>query len=107
MSEPSDPSLSHLPEPPAFAFDNGQPFKLAGDDDPDEYWYVMDRVWNYDARIADYGPPGWYYRQYVIGDVSSLGGNERLTTEQDLLDCMNQSQRQSLRRCSSDASDEH
>ncbi|MFC6964535.1 hypothetical protein [Halocatena marina] len=86
MSDAAESSLYHLPDPPTFEFDDGQAFKLAGDEDPDEYWYVRARVWNYDATVEDIGPHSWYHKQYLVGEVSSLGGNERLITEKDLLD---------------------
>ncbi|WP_330633743.1 hypothetical protein [Halocatena halophila] len=79
-------NLTHPSDPPEFKFDSGQPFKLAGDDDPEEFWYVLERVWNYDVEVDSYGPPGWYFKQYLIGEVSTLGGNPRLISEKDLLE---------------------
>jgi len=79
--------LYHLSTPPKFAYEKGQSFKLKGDEDPDEYWFILNRVWNYDADTEnDYWPPGHYHRQYQIGEVSSMGGNQRLATEAELLE---------------------
>lgn len=76
----------HSPEPPEFKYEKGQAFKLANEPDPDEYWYVMARVWNYDADTEDEIVQIRAYKQYLIGEVSTLGGNERLTTEGNLVD---------------------
>lgn len=78
--------LYHLTEAPDFEYEQGQAFRLAYDEDPDEYWYVLSRVWNYDVDVGldDAGPPAWYHKQYEIGEVSSLGGNPRMITEKDL-----------------------
>jgi len=75
----------HSPDPPEFEFDEGQSFKLANVPEPDEYWYVKARVWNYDTDL-DGGalPPAKFRKQYQIGEVSSLGGNARLIYEADL-----------------------
>lgn len=76
----------HKVEAPEFEFEKGQSFKLKQEDDPDEYYYVLSRVWNYDAEDEGYGPADWYFKQYLFGEVSTLGGNERLISEKDLLE---------------------
>jgi hypothetical protein len=74
----------HSPEPPEFEFEKGQAFKLKNDPEP-EYVYVKARVWNYDADTDSEITKSRAYKQYVVGEVSSLGGNERLTTEGNLV----------------------
>jgi len=76
---------NHLGEAPDFEFDKGQSFKLAGVEDPEEYWYVLARVWNYDADTDDALVQIRAYKQYLVGEVSTLGGDERLVTEGDLI----------------------
>lgn len=75
----------HPTDPPQFKFDEGQSFKLANEPDPEEYWYVQARVWNYDADIEDALVQARAYKQYLIGEVSTLGGGERLVTEDNLI----------------------
>jgi len=74
----------HLSRPPEFEFEAGQCFRAAGVQDPEEYWFVKARVWNYDADAEDAIVQIRAYQQYVIGEVSTLGGGERLVTEEDL-----------------------
>lgn len=86
MSDDESAGLIHPTEPPEFEFEVGQTFKISGVGDPEEYWYVKARIWNYDADDEDFGPTGWYFRQYEVGQVASLGGNARLVTEKTLLE---------------------
>jgi len=74
----------HPDEPPEFEFEKGQSFKLANQPDED-YIYVKSRVWNYDADTDDALVKIRAYKQYVVGEVSSLGGNERLVSEDTLI----------------------
>jgi len=85
VSEQSDGGLPHPSENVEFEYPKSQAFKLASQEDPDEYWYVKARVWNYDTEL-DGGalPPAKFHKQYQIGEVSSLGGNARLVYEADL-----------------------
>ena len=82
----SDVSADHPTEPPEFEFQKGQAFKLAHIDDPEEYWYVKARVWNYDADTDDALVQIRAYQQYLIAEISTLGGNERLVTEDTLIE---------------------
>jgi hypothetical protein len=84
-SDQSEAALNHPSERMEFEYPKSQAFKLASQADPDEYWYVKARVWNYDTDL-DGGalPPAKFYKQYQIGEVSSLGGNTRLVYEADL-----------------------
>lgn len=84
MTDTSDSELYHPAEDVEFEYCHGQPFKLAYEDDPDEYYYVLTRVWNYDADIEDAIIIDKEHKQYQIGEVSSLGGNARLVTENTL-----------------------
>ena len=76
---------NHPTEPPKFKYGENQSFKLANELDPDEYWYVKARVWNYDADHLDALVQARAYKQYLLGEVSTLGGGERLVTEDDLV----------------------
>jgi len=76
----------HPIDPPKFRYGDHQSFKLANEPDPDEYWYVKARVWNYDADKDDALVQARAYKQYLIAEVSTLGGNERLVTEHDLIE---------------------
>ena len=84
-SEQHEAALYHPPENTEFEYPKSQAFKLATQEDRDEYWYVQARVWNYDADL-DGGalPADKFHKQYQIGEVSSLGGNARLVYEADL-----------------------
>lgn len=80
MPEQDEAALYHPAEDVEFEYGVGQPFALPNVDD--EYWYVMDRVWNYDADLEDSAlPPEMFHKQYQLAEVSSLGGNARLVTE--------------------------
>lgn len=86
MKETStEQTVHHLCEAPEFEFDKGDSLKIAGESDPEEFWYIMARVWNYDADTDDALVQIRAYKQYLIGEVSSLGGSERLVTEDTLL----------------------
>jgi hypothetical protein len=76
---------NHLSDAPEFKFGKGQCFKLAHVEDPEEYWYVKARIWNYDADTDDATVQIRAYQQYLVGEVSTLGGNERLVTEHNLI----------------------
>jgi hypothetical protein len=78
-------SRNHPSEPPAFEFEEGQSFKLANELDPDEYWYITARVWNYDADTDDALVQSRALKQYLVAEVSTLGGGERLVTEDTLI----------------------
>jgi hypothetical protein len=78
-------SRNHPSDAPAFEFEKSQSFKLANEPDPDEYWYITARVWNYDADTDDALVQARAYKQYVIAEVSSLGGGEHLVTEDTLI----------------------
>jgi hypothetical protein len=84
LSEQQDAEVNHSAEPPEFEYEPGQSFKLAAEPDPEEYWYVKARVWNYDADTDDAIVQIRAFKQYLIGEVSSLGGGERLVTEDTL-----------------------
>ena len=45
---------------------------------------MKERVWNYDADTEDAINPLHARKQYLVGEVSTLGGNARLVTETDL-----------------------
>jgi len=77
--------IAHPEEPPEFEFEKGQSFKLADEPEPEEYYYVVSRVWNYDADTDDALVQIRAYKQYVVAEVSSLGGNERLVAEDTLI----------------------
>lgn len=81
-----DGALFHPSEHTEFAYEKSQSFKLATQEDPDEYWYVKQRVWSYDVDIdrSSALPPQKFHKQYEIGEVSTLGGNPRLVYEADL-----------------------
>jgi len=84
-SEKVDAGVHHLPDPPEFEYEPGQSFKLEGEVDPQEYWYIKSRVWNYDADTDDALVQIRAYKQYLVGSVSTLGGEERLVTEDTLV----------------------
>lgn len=74
--------LFHPPDAPRFKYDRGQCFELAHVEEPEEYWYVTARVWNYDEQVDDYYyPPEAHHCQYQIGTVSSIGGDRKLVSE--------------------------
>jgi hypothetical protein len=77
--------VHHPAEPPKFEYEPGDTFKLASEADPEEYWYIVARVWNYDADTDDAIVQIRAYQQYVVAEVSSLGGGERLVTEDTLM----------------------
>ncbi len=76
---------NHPTEPPEFRYEKDHSFKLRHEPDPDEYWFIKARVWNYDADTDDALVQARAYKQYLIGEVSTLGGGERLVTEDDLV----------------------
>lgn len=79
-----DVGTHHLDDAPEYEYDVGQTFKLRDDPDPVGYVIVKSRVWNYDADLDDATVKLLAYKQYLVGDVLSLGGNERLVTEDTL-----------------------
>jgi hypothetical protein len=81
----SNVEVNHLAGPPTFEYEPGQSFKLEGEVDPQEYWYVEARVWNYDADTDDALVQARAFKQYLIAEVSTLGGGERLVTEDTLV----------------------
>jgi len=76
----------HLEEPPEFEYEKGQSFRLSVPGDTTDYWYVKARVWNYDADTDSEITQIRAYKQYVIGEVATLGGGERLVTEGTLVE---------------------
>lgn len=66
---------------PNFRYDVNQSFKIADEPDPDEYWYIKARLWNYDADTDDALVKARAFKQYVIAEVSSLGTDEKVVTE--------------------------
>lgn len=73
----------HPSTTPEFEYERGQTLTL--EHDPAEmYWYVVARLWNYDAEVEDFGPVGWYYQQYEIATVESIGSEKKLVTEKTL-----------------------
>jgi len=87
-SEESQPAVSqnHPSEPPEFEFDEGETLQLNEHHQPTDYLIIKARVWNYDAETENALTQLRAFKQYVVGDVSTMGGNERLMTEDDLLD---------------------
>jgi hypothetical protein len=83
-TEQRDVATHHLDDAPEYEYDVGQSFKLRDDPDPEGYIMVKARVWNYDADLDDAMVKLLAYKQYLVGDVVSLGGNERLVTEDAL-----------------------
>lgn len=77
--------IPHVADAPQFEFEKGQAFQMAREDDPEEFWYVIARVWNYDAEDGGYYPVDVYHKQYLIGEVSTLGANPRLMSEADVV----------------------
>lgn len=77
--------MYHPDEQPEFEYERGDAFRLADEAEPDEYYVITARLWNYDAKWKDsaWGPE-MACRQYEIGEVSSLGGNPQLVSEADL-----------------------
>lgn len=84
MSE-SGISQNHPSDAPSFEFETDEFFKLANEHDPDEYWYITARLWNYDADTDDALVQARAFKQYVIGSVSSLGFDEGIVTEDVLV----------------------
>lgn len=77
--------MNHPVDPPKFKFEEGQSFKLANEPEPEEYWYIKARLWNYDADTEDAIVAARAFKQYLIGEVSTLGGGERIITEENLV----------------------
>jgi hypothetical protein len=76
---------NHPADAPKFEYDVGQSFKIATEPDPEDYWHVKSRLWNYDADSEDALVAARAFKQYVIASVSSLGANKKVVTEDVLV----------------------
>ena len=76
---------NHPLNAPKFQYDTKQSFKIASEPDPDDYWYIQSRLWNYDADTDDALVAARAYKQYVIASVSSLGADQKVVTEDVLV----------------------
>lgn len=87
MTEPATEFIeqNHPVDPPKFRYDRKQSFKIATEPDPDDYWYITSRLWNYDADTQDALVAARAYKQYVIASVSSLGADQKVVTEDVLV----------------------